>query len=67
MSVEIVGSSPIFSFFGVCYIRVFWSASFEERPPDPDRAGESNGPFLSLEMAWVWQNGEPSLINKTEN
>ena len=48
---SLVGSSPIFSFFfGVYYICVFWSASFEERHPDSDRAGGSNGPFLSLEM-----------------
>ena len=31
------------------------------------RAGEVIYRSFSLEMAWVWQNGEPSLIDKTVN
>ena len=29
------------------------------------QGGGGHLPYLRLEMAWVWQNGEPSLINKT--
>ena len=63
MSVEIVGPSPIFSFFfGVYYIRVFLNASFEERPLDSDRAGK----VIDRSLVWKWYGcgKKRTLFNK---